>query len=254
MVESGTDVDGRATVTRRRLFGDPVLAGTPFATPRTSLIVPAVAALVGLAFFIWRPGIAQGAVQSPRALAFTVTIGVLVALLGWGLPRLRVPAAATMAVQALPVVLAFVVTVLPAFREVSVDESLPPAAGSATGADSAGGATPGAAAPGAMPAATARLQGIDHDATGTVRLLMSGDGVVVRFEDLEVEPGPDYFVHLVPGGGQERPGDGTSLGKLRGNQGNQNYSVPARAVAEGPVTVLIWCRAFAVPIAAATLP
>jgi hypothetical protein len=43
------------------------------------------------------------------------------------------------------------------------------------------------------------------------------------------------------------------LNRLRGNEGNQNYPVPTTVGLQRPFTVLIRCRAFAVPIAAATI-
>ena len=229
---------GTARSTRR---GDDLFRGTPLAVPRTSLVVPAAAALGGLAFFLWKPGVALAAVGSPRASGFTAGVGLLVVLLGWGLPRLRGGPVLTMTAQAVPVLLAFVVTVLPAFRVVTVEDEAPAAATSAPAAD-------------VTERSAAALRGIDHDATGRVLLLDDGSGgVVVRFEDLDVEPGPDYFVHLVPGAGREDPDGGVRLAKLRGNRGDQNYAVPPGTAVDRPVTVLIWCRAFAVPVAAATL-
>lgn len=265
-----------------------LLAGTPLAVPRTALVVPALAALGGLAFFAWKPGVALSAVESPRAFGFTAGVGLLVLLLTWGLPRVGAGPVVTMVAQAVPVTLAFVVTVLPALRVVTVEEAAPPllpaagapAAGGSTEApvpsdratEPGGGATePGgnAAAPGAdatdpggaasdqvafAAVSEGSLRGIDHDATGRVLLLTAPSGEsVVRFEDLDVEPGPDYFVHVVPGADRERPDGGVQLSELRGNRGAQNYDVPAGTALDRPVTVLIWCRAFAVPIAAATL-
>jgi hypothetical protein len=96
--------------------------------------------------------------------------------------------------------------------------------------------------------------GIDHRASGVVLLLRREDrSLVVRLERLDVEPGPDYQVYVVPGADQRKPRDGTHLDRLRGNRGNQNYDVPADFRPTTPVTVLIWCRAFAVPVANATI-
>lgn len=231
--------------------------------PAYSLIVPAAAALGGLAFFVWKPGVALSVLGSARAFGFAVLIGVLTVGLGWLLPRLGARPVPTMLAQAVPVLLAFSVTVLPAFLGSTVDEPLPQAA-----PDHSVPATPGSSLPDrptpdpreSTGAADPRvlseggLRGIDHEATGQVRLLRLPDGShVVRFEGLDVEPGPDYFVHLVPGADRAEPDGGTQLDRLRASRGNQNYPVPAGTSIEEPLTVLIWCRVFAVPVAAATL-
>ena len=108
--------------------------------------------------------------------------------------------------------------------------------------------------PGSLAVSRGTLFGIHHRASGSVALLRLTDGSgVIRLENLDVEPGPDYFVFAVPGADRERPDGGTRLHHLRGNKGNQNYPVPAGLPLTRPFTVLIWCRAFAVPVAAATL-
>ena len=56
----------------------------------------------------------------------------------------------------------------------------------------------------------------------------------------------------MPGNDRRSPGAGVELGALKGNQGTQNYAVPAGVDIRAPQTVLIWCRAFAVPVANAT--
>jgi hypothetical protein len=104
--------------------------------------------------------------------------------------------------------------------------------------------------------ASGALQGIDHDATGTAVLYERPDGsTFVGLERIDIEPGPDYKVYVVPGAGRESPGDdGVFLDSLRGNQGTQYYEIPAGTdVTNGDWTVLVWCRAFAVPIANASL-
>jgi len=97
------------------------------------------------------------------------------------------------------------------------------------------------------------LAGIGHRAQGTASLYRLPDGrAIVRLEDIDIEPGPDYDVYLVAGAGQRAPSGGRNLGDLRGNQGSQNYDI-AGALDEGVTyTVLIWCERFAVPVANAT--
>jgi hypothetical protein len=98
-----------------------------------------------------------------------------------------------------------------------------------------------------------RLQGLGHDASGLVSLIRAPDGgLVVRFEGFAIEGVPDPQVYLVQGGDVRRPG-GVSLGRLRGNRGQVlDYAVPAGTAAGPGWTVLVWCRAFSVPVANAT--
>jgi hypothetical protein len=69
-----------------------------------------------------------------------------------------------------------------------------------------------------------------------------------------VERGPDYLVYLVPGDAAFDAGQGVEVAALQGNVGDQQYEVPSDLVGTTPLTVLIWCRAFDVNIAGATLP
>ena len=100
---------------------------------------------------------------------------------------------------------------------------------------------------------SAAFRGINHRAAGTASIIRQPDGTyVVGLEDIDIEPGPDYRVFVVPGN-VTRPGDGAiELDKLRGNVGTQFYDVPRDVdPTDGEWTVLVWCRVFAVPIAAA---
>jgi hypothetical protein len=95
-----------------------------------------------------------------------------------------------------------------------------------------------------------RLHGIGHTASGSAELVESGGKVVVQLRDFKVQPGPDYRLYLAKG---ERPDGGRELGSLKGTSGNQRYAVERRADARRFDTVLVWCRAFSVPVAAAKL-
>jgi hypothetical protein len=108
--------------------------------PWSSLAVPILAVLGGGVFFAWKPGVAVSTLASARAAGFVAAIGGLTLFIGWALPRLRRGLAVTAIAQAVPVAFAFVVTVLPSFRTVTVNDPLPSAV-----------ATPAA---GSMPAAT----------------------------------------------------------------------------------------------------
>jgi hypothetical protein len=101
--------------------------------------------------------------------------------------------------------------------------------------------------------AVGEVVGVGHRASGTAAVHRSGDTVFVRLEHLDVQGAPDVFVWL-QGADRRHPGDGVNLGGLKGNRGSANYLVPAEAGLDGDVTVLLWCRAFGTPIAAATLP
>ncbi|HET9441744.1 MAG TPA: DM13 domain-containing protein, partial [Acidimicrobiales bacterium] len=91
-------------------------------------------------------------------------------------------------------------------------------------------------------------------ARGTVSLIRAPDGrLVVRFEDFDIEGVPDPRLHLIRGEDARRAG-GTSLGGLPGNRGDVlDVAVPDGVDAGAGWTLLVWCRAFSVPVANATL-
>jgi hypothetical protein len=80
----------------------------------------------------------------------------------------------------------------------------------------------------------------------------AGGGRVLTLTDFAVANGPDLRVYLVPGDGKDT-GDHIDIGGLKGNKGNQQYDLPASVDIGRHRTVVIWCRAFSVAFARATL-
>jgi hypothetical protein len=95
-----------------------------------------------------------------------------------------------------------------------------------------------------------------HSGTGDAGVFENPDGSrVLRFENFDIENGPDLEVYWVPGADQTSPGDGSvHLGALKGNVGDQTYELPRGAdLAPGEYTALVWCEAFTVEFVGATL-
>jgi len=101
---------------------------------------------------------------------------------------------------------------------------------------------------------SAEIHGIDHRASGSAVVYQQPDAsFVVGLECIDIQPGPDYDVYVVPGADRESLGDAIRLDDLRGNKGTQYYVVPAGTdLTGGPWTVLVWCETFDVPVAGAT--
>jgi hypothetical protein len=102
----------------------------------------------------------------------------------------------------------------------------------------------------------------EHSTKGTAAVLRLPDGSrVLRLENLKTSDGPDLRIWLSDA--EVRPGragwhvfdDGRyrSLGRLKGNQGNQNYPIPADVELADFRSVAIWCDRFNVSFGAASL-
>ena len=81
-----------------------------------------------------------------------------------------------------------------------------------------------------------------HEGTGDAAIFQNPDGsLVLRFENFDIENGPDLEVYLVPGADQVSLPEGSiHLGPLKGNIGDQNYELPpGTELAPGAYTATI---------------
>lgn len=102
----------------------------------------------------------------------------------------------------------------------------------------------------------------EHRTTGSVKVLRLADGTrVLRLENLDTSNGPDLRVWITDAAVTEGTagwrvfddGKYVSLGKLKGNKGDQNYALPAGLDLEKYTSVSIWCDRFDVSFGAAAL-
>jgi hypothetical protein len=148
------------------------------------------------------------------------------------------------------------------FIDERVDEAIPAAtAPTATGAQDSPVASAATDPPRPVePVELARgeLRSLDHGTSGVTRLLELADGRrIVRLEGLDTSNGPDLYLYLTanPADGEEAAFDDdyVDLGRLKGNQGDQNYDVPADLDLTHHSTVVIWCDRFDSAFGAADL-
>lgn len=122
-------------------------------------------------------------------------------------------------------------------------------------------ATSAMAAEATAPAALAagQFHSVSHETKGTATIHDLGGGHrVLRLTDFATSNGPDVRVYLVAAADAKDNETVTKagfveLGKLKGNEGDQNYDVPADLDLTKYRAVTIWCRRFSVNFATAPL-
>ena len=96
-----------------------------------------------------------------------------------------------------------------------------------------------------------------HKGSGTALVARVGADRVLRLEEFRVTNGPDLYVYLAahpqPRSRAEVDQGFVSLGRLKGNIGAQNYSIPSSVRLDAHQSVVIYCRRFHVVFATATL-
>ena len=147
------------------------------------------------------------------------------------------------------------------FIDARVDEALPGAAPATTAGSAASGK---AATPTRPPAgepvtlAAAQFRSLGHATSGRAAVLeVAGGRRFLRLDDLRTSNGPDLFVYLsttaADGPRDSFDDDFVSVGRLKGNQGNQNYELGAGVRLDRYRSVVIWCRRFTYAFGAAPL-
>ena len=98
-----------------------------------------------------------------------------------------------------------------------------------------------------------------HKGSGKAVILKNTDGSnILRLSDFTVTNGPNLVVYLVEGKNVKTSDDVTSskwvsLGRLKGNVGDQNYFIPSEAGLDKYNSVVIWCEQFGVLFSSADL-
>jgi lipopolysaccharide export LptBFGC system permease protein LptF len=90
-----------------------------------------------------------------------------------------------------------------------------------------------------------------HNAEGKAKILALSDGSqILRLENFKSTNGPDVHLYLST---DKQASDFIDLGRLKANNGNQNYQIPINADFNKYKYVLIWCQPFSVLFGSAQL-
>jgi len=146
-------------------------------------------------------------------------------------------------------------TVPEGMTQQQVEETMAAAAQTTT---SASEAMPPAVSP-AVAVARGSFTGADgfHRGQGTAAVYRVGDQLVLRLEAFQVTNGPDLHViltaHAAPKSRADVQQEYLEIAKLKGNVGEQNYTLPAGLSLDRYRTVVIYCKPFHVVFATAPL-
>lgn len=142
---------------------------------------------------------------------------------------------------------------------------VPQPAGQSTGqstgqptAPSVPSSAPAPVAETAREVAAGEWRSLEHATTGKASLIkLPGGAHSVQFASLDTSDGPDLYVYLSPhpsSSPEKTFGQGfTSLGKLKGNRGDQVYEIPSGVDVSAIRSVVIWCKRFSAGFAVAPL-
>jgi flagellar basal body-associated protein FliL len=90
-----------------------------------------------------------------------------------------------------------------------------------------------------------------HNAEGSAKVIPLGDGnTILRLENFKSTNGPNVHLYLAT---DKSASDFIDLGKLKANNGNQNYNIPHGTDLAKYNMALIWCKDFSVLFGSAQL-
>jgi hypothetical protein len=116
-----------------------------------------------------------------------------------------------------------------------------------------------AKSPEPAPLFSGRFHGVAHETMGTATIYQLPDGKrVLRLTEFKTSNGPDVQLYLVAADDAKdndtvKKAGFVTLGALKGNEGDQNYDVPAEVDLAKYRAVTVWCRRFGVNFATAPL-
>jgi hypothetical protein len=244
---------------------------------RSEWIIGGLVGALMLVLVVLEPDILEAPLENSRTILFTVGGTIAAAVVLVVMLRFNIPAVVRILVLGVPFAIVSWWLISPYFRDDVVDEEFStsiatqldegnePATPDPTVAppDGAPSDTAGSEEPVAEPPAAPVLLGAGrfvglagHSGSGDAGIFQNPNGsYVLRFENFDIENGPDLEVYLVPGADQTSLAPGSiHLGGLKGNVGDQTYDLPAGTdLAPGLYTALVWCEAFSVEFVGATL-
>lgn len=118
----------------------------------------------------------------------------------------------------------------------------------------ASSASAGAKAAGPIEERSGRFVSGEHETTGVAHVVrVAGGRRMLTLTGFSTSAGPDLRVRIVPGDTDDGGAKGNvDLGGLKGNEGDQQYKLPAGLDPKG-YSVVIWCRAFSAVFGSAFL-
>jgi hypothetical protein len=236
-------------------------------------IAAAVAVVVLAILVAVEPDIVEAPFASTRAIVFTFGGTAIAAVALVLMLRANVHPVVRLVVLGVPLVIVSWWLISPYFIDDVVNDEFSTSIAEQQQASEAPAATPTTASPDSGPTSAAstvpttaaptgptllaagQFVGLaGHDGTGDAGVFRLENGSqALRFENFNIENGPDLEVYVVPGRDQRNLAPGSvHLGSLRGNIGDQTYDL-ADPLAPGDWTVLVWCEAFSVEFVAASL-